>query len=74
MTKTNTTAFEKVHIINDLLGRELKKDVVMASYGENEVRFYTDQLHEPELITRLVWFTHPIEKIIDVLQEVTESI
>lgn len=74
MAKTNTTAFEKVHIINDLLGRELKKDVVMASYGENEVRFYTDQLHEPELIARLVWFTHPIEKIIDVLQEVTEII
>lgn len=57
------------------MDREVKPDVFMASYGENEVRFYTNELHEPELIDRIIWTENiNLESVLTKIRKVTTTI
>lgn len=65
--------FEAFNIMLQALGLQLRGDVFVASYGDNELRFFTDELEEPELLGT---FNLDTETKLDakLIKEVTESI
>lgn len=75
MLNSSITAYEKVCTLIAFMDRKVKEDLFMASYGEDEVRFYTNDLHEPVLVERIVWTTYPsLTGTLDKLKKVTTSI
>lgn len=75
-TNNPITAYEKVCTLITFMDRKVKDDIFMASYGESEVRFYTNDLHEPKLITVIKWTDrdYNLENVLAIVREVTVTI
>lgn len=76
MVNNPITAFEKVCTLITFMDRKVKDDIFMASYGEDEVRFYTNELHEPKLLEVIKWkgASNQLEQTLQVIRKVTRTI
>jgi hypothetical protein len=72
----NLTAYEKVCTLIMYMDREVLPNVFMASYGEDEVRFYTNELHEPQLLHVIKWkgASNQLEQTLQIIRKVTKTI